>query len=421
MPRFDPVPMSPPKSRPGRVRVRLLAAVLAMLVVSSEVGAETTAAPPNEVARVLAGLPVAEGSPGAALARQPAWQRHARAMNRAWADLERRQLAAVKAWSARELPAPRPTLLYTFSGPDFVYAHAFFPEATTYVLAGLEAVGELPVMPGAAGHGKRHARGLERRLGGVRNAIATLVDFGFFKTKRMRSELTEGDVGGTLPVLYVFLARTGHTLRSVELVDLDGTGKVTAASGRKAEGVRIVFAGEDGKVRTLYYFRTDLSDRGIAVSGFLAFAETLGPRDALLKSASYLMHSGGFSRVRDYLLASSDRIVQDDSGIPLAALPPAVWQRRPFGRYKGPIPLFSTRYQRDLAELYRKGKAPALAFGIGYRHRRGESSLLVADRTVPLAARPQAPAAEPQSPPPAKGAPAGAASPPPLPGSEGRR
>ena len=32
-------------------------------------------------------------------------------------------------------------MLYMFSGPDFLYATSFFPNASTYVLAGLEPVG----------------------------------------------------------------------------------------------------------------------------------------------------------------------------------------------------------------------------------------------------------------------------------------
>ena len=35
-------------------------------------------------------------------------------------------------------------MLYMFSGPDFLYATSFFPNASTYVLAGLEPVGAVP-------------------------------------------------------------------------------------------------------------------------------------------------------------------------------------------------------------------------------------------------------------------------------------
>jgi len=35
-------------------------------------------------------------------------------------------------------------MFYMFGGPDFLYANAFFSNATTYVLSGLEPVGQIP-------------------------------------------------------------------------------------------------------------------------------------------------------------------------------------------------------------------------------------------------------------------------------------
>ena len=62
------------------------------------------------------------------------------------------------------------------------------------------------------------------------------------------------------------------------------------------------------------------------------------------------------------------------------------WDLRLFGSYPGPIPLFKNKTQPRLFELYRHSDPPPLDFGIGYRHRRGESTLMVASR------RPEAPA-----------------------------
>ena len=109
-------------------------------------------------------------------------------------------------------------------------------------------------------------------------------------------------------------------------------------AGRNAtQGVRIVFAGKDGVERTLYYFSTDLSNSGVKSSGFLKFCADLAPGNSLIKSASYLLHVGNFSTVRDFLLANSATIIQDDSGIPLGDYDPKKWRFFPFGRYAGPI------------------------------------------------------------------------------------
>ena len=42
----------------------------------------------------------------------------------------------------------------------------------------------------------------------------------------MKTQLREGPVYGTLPILYVFLARTGKTIHEVSFVSLDAEGNV---------------------------------------------------------------------------------------------------------------------------------------------------------------------------------------------------
>jgi hypothetical protein len=117
----------------------------------------------------------------------------------------------------------------------------------------------------------------------------------------------------------------------------------------------------------------------VPTSGFLKFCEKLGPADSLLKSASYLMHSGGFTKIRDFLVANSASILEDDSGIPLAYFDAKKWQLRPFGRYITPLGIFPNTYQPRLQELFRT--ATPIDFGYGYRWRRNESNLLLAVRT----------------------------------------
>ena len=306
------------------------------------------------------------------MAKDRAWQQHASAFDGAFGGLEKSQLARIRAWSASHLAAPPPTMLYMFSGPDFLYANAFYPKAKTYVLSALEPVGAVPDLTTLRGS-------VAGELGQLRGSLSSILAHSFFITKRMRSELGGGRVNGTLPILYVFLARSGHDIRAVTPVKLDSDGKVQpdGEAGRSAApGVKIEFAGSDGEARTLYYFSTDLSNGGVKSSGFLKFCETLGPAGSFVKSASYLLHSGNFSTVRDFLLAHSATMVQDDSGIPLAYYDPKKWELQPFGRYLGPIGIFPGAYQREYAELFRKARP--IDFGIGYRWRPNESNVLLA-------------------------------------------
>ena len=328
----------------------------------------------NDTARFLAGMPPSEQSPLAALTKDPAWQRHARFFDGAFGHLEERQLSKIRAWSGVNLAAPRPTMLYMFSGPDFLYADAFYAKATTYVLSALEPVGSVPDLA--------RLPSLGSTLGDIERSMSSILNFSFFITKHMKTDLRAGQVSGTLPILYVFLVRSGKTIRDVGLVALDDKGVVHPSkedAGKNAtQGVRITFAGNDGVERTLYYFSTDLSNSGVRNSGFLKFCETLAPGNSLIKSASYLLHAGNFSIVRNFLLANSATVIQDDSGIPLADYDPKKWRFFPFGRYAGPIDKFPNMYQPAYAELFRRSQP--MDFGIGYRWRSFESNLLLSVR-----------------------------------------
>ena len=107
-------------------------------------GAQAQSADANDTARLLAGMQPSAPSPFLAFTKDLAWQRHSNRLNAIFAQVEIRQLARIRAWSRMKLTAPSPVLFYMFSGPDFLYANAFFPDASTYVMSGLEPTGPIP-------------------------------------------------------------------------------------------------------------------------------------------------------------------------------------------------------------------------------------------------------------------------------------
>jgi len=330
----------------------------------------------DDTARFLAGMQPSADSPLLPLTRDPAWQHHARFLDGAFAQLEQRQISRVRAWADVNLAAPKPTMFYFFSGPDFLYANAFYSKANTYVMAALEPAGILPDL-------LRIPRGtVAGALGNIEHSIGSVLNFSFFITKHMKTDLRVGQISGALPIIFVFMERSGKHIRSVTSVTIDENGSVQTggerARGNAPRGVRIIFAGSDGAEKTLYYFSTDLSNGGVKSSGFLKFCASLAPANSLIKSASYLLHSGNFTTTRDFLLANSATIIQDDSGIPLGDYGSRKWRFFPFGRYLGPINEFPGRYQQSYAELFHR--AEPMDFGIGYRWRTHESNLLLAVR-----------------------------------------
>jgi len=351
----------------------LLAGLLALSLAPARSADRVSA---NDTARFLAGLPPASQSPLAALTQDPAWQQHANYFNRIFAEDEKDHLSRIRAFAQAQLATPREAMLYMFAGPDFLHAAAFFPKASNYVLAGLEPVGDIPDLD-------RLPRGfVEPALHSLEASMQTLLTFSFFITRNMKNQLDNGPVYGTLPLLYVFLARTGKTIHQTSFVAIDDKGTLRAPNERgvksPTKGVRIVFSAGDGPMQTVYYFSTDLANGGVKKSGFLTFCAGFGVADSLLKSASYLLHSGNFSTVRDFLLDHSATILEDDSGIPLAFFDRNKWRLQPFGRYIGPVDVFPQFYQRQMAELFRADNPIPLDFGIGYRHRTNESNLLLA-------------------------------------------
>jgi hypothetical protein len=353
--------------------LQMLAAAVALLFTSALAAANAAEVTANDTARYLAGMMPSPDSPLMALTKDPAWQRHARFFDQAFAQLDQRQMSKVRAWSEANLAAPKPTMFYMFSGPDFLYANAFYPKATTYVLSALEPPGSVPDLT------KVPRGSVDAALANVEHSLGTILSFSFFITKKMKVDLHEGQVNGAMPLLYVFLARSGKTIKSVSTVALDDKGTVNDNPAANAtRGLKIAFAGSDGVEKTLYYFSTDLSDSGVRNSGFLKFCATLAPGGSFIKSASYLLHSGSFSTVRDFILANSATIIQDDSGIPLGYYSPKKWRFFPFGHYAGPISEFPGRYQQSYAELFRR--AQPMDFGIGYRWRSHESNLLLSVR-----------------------------------------
>jgi len=369
------------------------ALVAGMLTLTTAPAGSAETSTPQDTARFLAGLPPAPDSPLAALTKSRSWEEHARAFNSIFDQEDKATLSKVRAFSEAHLTDKHDTVLYMFSGPDFLYAISFFPHASTYVMAGLEPVGNVPQLTSLP-------RGsVDETLRNLEISLRSILNLSFFITRDMKSRLSSGQVYGTLPILYVFLARTGKTIHDVSFVALDkdgnfltpddpaakGAGKRSARSAEgTAKGVKIVLSDGDGPLQTLYYFSTNIADDGVGSSGLLPFCAKLGVADSLFKSASYLMHREGFNKIRNFILNHSATILQDDSGIPLAFFEPAKWRLQPFGRYLGPLAMFRGANQPELAELFRS-KADPLDFGIGYKWRKNESNLLLAQRTGPLA------------------------------------
>jgi hypothetical protein len=333
----------------------------------------------NDTARFLAGMPVPKNSPLAPLMQEPAWQEHSAFFEKAFAKLNTRQLSKLHAWQNTYLPESKeavPVAFYMFSGPDFLYVDQFFPKADVYVLCGKESLGPPP--------DPLRIVDLSAAFLNLENAMNSSLTTSYFITKDMKVDLQQQQLNGTLPILFVFLARANKTITDVTFISLGRSGTFQeAVAGRSGTGgVRINYTdNSSGKRQTIFYFTTDISDGGIAANpSFINFCSRLGTGVSFLKSSSYLMFENGFARVRNFILDHSNIIAQDDSGIPVAYFDRNKWNLRFFGTYHGPIELFRQYYQPKLQELFEQSNPPPLGIGFGYRWNYKESHLIVAER-----------------------------------------
>lgn len=330
----------------------------------------------NDIARLFAGM---DGRGLSYIRSSSAWVGHQQRMDRLWATHLSLHREPLLSWAATEISDVQNAhaLFYPFSGPDFLFASAICPSADTYVMCGLEPADPLPNFTGLS------QAEIEGGLNGLHNSVSTIMTSSYFITTEMRSNLQATRFRGVLPVLLAFMARTGHTVDSVDTIRLDGAGNITLSGSSGNTGLMIRCRNSFGGVKRVFYFRQDISNGGVnAGSPFLTFVSRLGSVPAFTKSASYLMHEDGFSNIRDYLLRHCSAIVQDPSGVPYKEFNRYGWSLWLYGNYHGTLSIFTGCQQPDLVTAYSSGRHPVkpLNFGIGYLMNPATTCLMVGRR-----------------------------------------
>ncbi|MEM7553329.1 MAG: hypothetical protein AAF378_04380 [Cyanobacteria bacterium P01_A01_bin.84] len=337
----------------------------------------------TDTAKLLAGMQVSDGqrptfgdrSSFFKVTKINGWKTHQNFFQNSWSKLENQQISKVREWTSKELQQVNSTsreVFYPFSGPDFLYAYSLFPKAKKYILVGLEPVGSLPDFS------KLNSSQSSYKLQEARNSLYGILKFSFFRTNDMKVDLKKQ---GVLPILSVFMARTGNRLLDLQYIGLDKNANVKQFQKGMIPGIKIAFTSKgESNPKTLYYFSTDLSNDGMKKNPQLAeFVKKQKNPVTYLKAASYLMYYDNFSKIKNVILSQSDHILQDDSGMPLKSFNLAQWDLKFYGNYTRPIGLFSNRYQSDLRKVYANNSSiEPLNFGIGYQFGVNKSNLMLA-------------------------------------------
>jgi hypothetical protein len=333
----------------------------------------------DEIGSVISGInPLRDCSD---LSIEKKWIGYQQHINDDWKLVVKNKTGPIERWRRKNLDTvicKVPTLFYPFAGADFLYAHAFFPDAANYVLIGLESIGRLHNCNTMAK--KEFLNYLEE----IRSSLYYSNLLGFFRTESMETDLTQQSLDGTLPLILFYIRKTGHRLSGITYFTLDNKGTIIPCrQDTTTIGVKVDFFDTTSKKQqVLYYLSFDLSDKNLLKHPeLLQFVKSFGSQSCFLKAASYLMFTSRFHIIRNYLLDQELFIFQDDSGIPFRFFRPSRWTVKLFGNYTKTIDLFKYKFQPDLQSAYdNQEKKNPVPFRIGYNVKFNETNLLFAKK-----------------------------------------
>jgi hypothetical protein len=276
------------------------------------------------------------------------------------------------------------TILYPFSGPDIPNAFTIYPNASKYILIGLEAGGFLPTLVGDSDEKK--TKGL-RELNSSLDSISRL---NFFLTNKMKINITAAVYQGTAPVIISYLGIMGYDVLEIKSVTFGSLGEVKYLTEEDISkdtnfkkgfvSLEIKFRDKNSKIKTLYYISGNVSNLGLEKDpSILEFLKTQGRFSATFKAASFLLHYDQFTKIRDFILNYTDLIVMDDTGPRIKDLKKD-FDIRVFGIYTRPIALWPNMFQQDLKDLHIEQKPLPIPFKYGYGTLNKTYHLIIANR-----------------------------------------
>ena len=324
----------------------------------------------DNTARFIAGLPQLRNNNLSALEKDKYWVDFRTQMDANWKKMYETRLTKMEDWEkdvfSRSVNDSL-KLFYPFSGPDFLHANFLYPRTKEIVMAALEPVREVPALD------KLTEKDRDRFLDSLGNSLRDIFNKSYFITKHMQKDLWQ--VKGVLPLFYFFMERSGYELMQQTFMTVDSAGNDQEVDPKKIaqqkiQAVKFILRNiETKKLKTVYYFSTDISNDGLAKRpGLVKFVKSRAPFNTFVKSASYCMHDGkSFSSIRAIVVENTVTLFQDDTGVPYRFFDnKPEWKATFFGDYVAPVEDFSRGlYQKDLDSAFKRGSQP-MPFSLGY-------------------------------------------------------
>ncbi len=338
----------------------------------------------DNYARFIACMPIKD-SKFLKLTSDSTWKKFSSTADTIWKQLETSRFSKMRKFASEEFSEfvnVEKNVLYPFSGPDFVNAYTFFPKGRTFTLIALEPVGDFVDFT------TKDPKFVSQYLNDVNLALNDLYKKSYFITSHMGGHLQKHRANGTLPLITLFMVRTGNKILNVQKLNLDSTGNYTLDSlesknGGRVKAVKIDFtsANDPKTVKSLFYFQADMTDGGLnKTKGLIPFLKSFDNCIGYYKSASYCCFDIVFSKIKNTMLEKCDFIVQDDTGIPFKTFNNKSWIKTFFGVYEKPVRDFeSYTHQKDLELAYKDSTNTIrpLPFSLGYHWNTKNQNLML--------------------------------------------
>ncbi len=344
-----------------------------LLALALTLPAAASALTDDDTARLLAGLPIDDAALQAADEAgldTDDFAEFAEDVEDGWQQYFEDFADPINAWSRETLAyEPGDTLFYPFSGPDFITAHRFYPNAPRYVMVAKQNAGRMPDLLASSSR-------TDRILDLYEANVDQFARIGFFITSELNEQFDRGnaDLEGLTSMIAVMAVREGYRIDSIEpiRINADGSDLEVHPGDRDDEdtweSVRLhVTRPSDGHQAVIDYVDLDISDENLeSDAAAWAWINHVSRSRVVIKAASHLPNYDSFTMIVRAWLDHALSIVQEETGVNYDELA-AVFDVRLFGTFERPNNNFSSHLQRTLVAAYdERTDIEPLPFDYGY-------------------------------------------------------
>jgi hypothetical protein len=334
----------------------------------------------DEVATILAGLPISDNNRFIHLTKTPQYKNFAKKIDSYWESANQKYFKEILEFRNVNITnnSPTNTALYPLSGADFINLYHFNPDSPRYIMIGLQKPGHVNNFFDI----KQNE--LHSVFPNIESLVYELTFLNYYTSKRLERDSKNKIISGVAPILMVFIKRFGFTIVNFQQIYLNREGEVVPKDTQEYDtkeeipGIRIQFKkNNDMVLRELFFFKIYLTGKsGNEVTSEGKFLKSQNRFNLVFKSAEYILQLEEYKPFLDTILAKTDRVIEDESGIPVNYFSKDFWDIKVFGQYIGRIKLKNTpnvSRQHDLDELFKDQSPQLLNFPFGYGILKGKN------------------------------------------------